>query len=371
MRIPFFIPMAKERQMLTIQASVSKGYLHQEGGFSFGENYYFDPLWRRTQDLQIAEFLDQRFSRYRIHNLESNLVSLPHYNEQQIYVGGIQPNLILGMLAGAEFIAFPDQDPDISPKPLEGLSSIEDIPPAAEFLDKPLIRNWLKEFRSLDKEEPGRVIPPFFWDRGGRATIHGSFTTALKFFGQEIMFTMYDDPGLLTGFNRWYEEVSVGLIKLFAEEWDVPVTGIHIGECSGTMVSISDYRSFIAPVLQSLSEKVGPVRLHHCGDCTYLLPEIACLPGVTSLDTGSGTSVVSARSQLGPDFPLDLMPPVELLLHGREPEDVGRWLNQSLEENCGGPLTINYHLEPGYDQNNHLLIHEMLYDKGIVSVGRR
>ena len=30
--------------MISIQTSVSKGWLHNEGGFRFDERYYFDPL---------------------------------------------------------------------------------------------------------------------------------------------------------------------------------------------------------------------------------------------------------------------------------------------------------------------------------------
>ena len=43
--------------MIAIQTSVSKGWLHAEGGFSFDEPYYLDPLYRWAQDRAIDRFL--------------------------------------------------------------------------------------------------------------------------------------------------------------------------------------------------------------------------------------------------------------------------------------------------------------------------
>ena len=47
--------------MISIQTSVSKGWLHNEGGFRFDERYYFDPLYRWEQDRAIDRFLADRF----------------------------------------------------------------------------------------------------------------------------------------------------------------------------------------------------------------------------------------------------------------------------------------------------------------------
>ena len=83
---------------LMIQGSVSKGWLFQEGGFTFPESYYFDPRCRWEQDRKIAEFLDGMFSRYPIYNMESNLVQAEYTGPDIVLVGGIQPNLILNIL---------------------------------------------------------------------------------------------------------------------------------------------------------------------------------------------------------------------------------------------------------------------------------
>lgn len=355
--------------MIRIQASVSKGWLHNAMGIRFDESYYFDPVERRRTDREIAAYLEERFPAYRLHNLESNLVQLDHYSPDLLYVGGIQPNLILGMLLGATFIPYDDQDADISETPLKGLDRIADLPPAETLPEHDLVRRWTGDMEALQRE--GTVIPPFFWDRSGRATIHGFITTALKFFGQEIFFSIADDPDFIKDFFAWYGRASAGLVRHFARAGGMDVSSLHVGECSGTMLGADDFRTYLAPALDDLSGTIGPIRLHHCGNCDHLMEEIARVGGIVSLDTGSGSDPARVRRILGSDYPLDLMPPVELLLKGRDPGDVEAWLDAVLEGNAGGPLTLNYHLEPGYDEGNHLLLHDLLYERGIVSPGRR
>ncbi|MDY0289718.1 MAG: uroporphyrinogen decarboxylase family protein [Sphaerochaeta sp.] len=356
--------------MIRIQASVSKGWLNREAGMKFNETYYFNPMERREQDLEIAKFLDERFPRYRLFNLESNLVALEYYSPHHLMVGAIQPNLILGMLLGADFIAYPDRDADISEKILAGLNSIADLPTAEKLLQHPLITRWHSEIINFRRSGEPSVIPPFFWDTSGRVSIHGALTSALKFFGEDLFFKIYDDPDFINEFFVWYEDVNRALVHHFAEAADLPVRTLHIGECSGTMLGPAEYEEFLIPSLRRFSEKIAPVRLHHCGDCTHLLPLIAKNTQLAALDTGNGTHVAAVRSLFGNEFQLDLMPPVELFLEGVDPEKMKSWLEQVLEENRGGNLTINYHLEPGYAEENHLILHDLLYDKKLLQPGR-
>ena len=86
--------------MISIQTSVSKGWLHNEGGFSFDEPYYLDPLYRWEQDRAIDRFLADRFPQHPFHNMESNLVQGAYFSPNQVLVGGIQPNLYRRRLFG-------------------------------------------------------------------------------------------------------------------------------------------------------------------------------------------------------------------------------------------------------------------------------
>ena len=60
------------------------------------------------------------------------------------------------------------------------------------------------------------------------------------------------------------------------------------------------------------------------------------------------------------DFPIDVAPPVELLLAGVDRNRVSAWVDQILAENDGGPLSIGFHLGPGYAVDNCLAIHRLV-----------
>ena len=64
--------------MISIEASVSKGWLHQSAGFLFDNKYYFDPVYRWEQDSLIHEFVKEKFPNYPIYNMEANLMQAKH-----------------------------------------------------------------------------------------------------------------------------------------------------------------------------------------------------------------------------------------------------------------------------------------------------
>ena len=97
--------------MIPFQVSISKGWLHDFGGFSFTESYYFDPYHRRKADLLIDQYLLDTFKDLPIYNFESNLVQKDHVRPNFLRIGAIQPNLILGKILGANFIFHEAADP--------------------------------------------------------------------------------------------------------------------------------------------------------------------------------------------------------------------------------------------------------------------
>ena len=352
--------------MISIQTSVSKGWLHGEGGFRFDEPYYFDPLYRWEQDRAIDRFLADRFPQHPFHNMESNLVQGEHYSPDQVLVGGIQPNLIVGACLGAEFVFPPDKDSDIAGRPLEGVRAAADLPAPASLLDHPLIHRLDAQIEALQRARPDlRVIPPFFWDTSGRATIHGFITTSLKLYGEEVLLRVYDDPEFVAALHDWITGVYIAFIQHFSRLANLPVTSVHIGECSGTMLRPAHYGRFVIPYASRIGRELGPVRLHSCGRSDHLLAAIVQIENLGSLDTGSNTSVAAIRARFGGDFHIDVAPPVELLLEGAERAGVVAWLDRTLAENAGGPLHIGFHLEPGYAVANCVAIHDELRLRGV------
>jgi len=356
---------------LTIQTSASKGWLHEKGGFSFDERYYFDPLYRWEQDRAIDQFLAQSFPDHAIYNMESNLVQREFFTPNQVLVGGIQPNLILGACLGAEFIFPPDKDPDILTKPLEDIETADALPTPATLLEHPLIKQLDEQIVSMRRENLDlSMIPPFFWDTSGRATVHGFITTSLKFYGENIYLIVYDDPEFVSALHEWIMDVYIMLIQHFSEVGEMRVSSVHIGECSGTMLRPKHYERFIVPYASKMGRTLGPIRLHSCGHSDHLLDSIGKIDNFRVIDTGSNTSLTAIREKFGSDFQIDLAPPAELLLDGSPREQILLWLDQVLVENENGPLQIGYHLEPGYSLENCLAIHDELHNRGLVKKGR-
>ena len=354
-----------------IRGSISKGRLHREGGFTFPREYYFDPVFHLERDLEIEAFLARRFPEIPLYNMESNLVQPEHLPPAPLHVGGIQPNLIVGALLGAEFVFPEGTDSDITEKPLSGFSSTAALPEPEELLSHPLIREFdaqIDRFRTAASAK--QIIPPFFWDRSGRATIHGFITTSFKFAGENIFVQAFEDPELVAELHRWISDAYSTLIRHFASKAELPVTGIHIGECTGAMISASRFEQLVLPYADAAGKAFGAVRFHSCGQSDHLVEAMSKITNLRSIDTGSYTSVKKIREVLGPEFFIETAPPAQLLMENSPPDKVRAWLRATAEENGGGPLHIGYHFEPGYSEENMAALHNEGIQLGIAEPGR-
>ena len=189
--------------MIKIQASVSKGWLHKYGRFIFNDQYYLDPIYRWEQDNKINKFVKEKFPTFAIYNMEANLIQSEFVRDNQVLVGAVQPNMILATLLGAEFSFFQDKDADVKGKPLEFISDREELPSPDSILEHTLIKDLEKQIQDINESRPElKVIPPFFWDESGRATIHGIITTSLKLTGDNIMIIMMSDPDLARAIHQ-------------------------------------------------------------------------------------------------------------------------------------------------------------------------
>ncbi len=357
--------------MIKIQASVSKGWLNKHGGFVFPDQYYLDPVFRREQDIKINRFVRERFPEYAIYNMEDNLVQAGFVKDNQVLVGAIQPNMILAAILGASFSFFEDKDADIMGKPLEHISDINELPPLKDILEHSLVKDLENQMQATTEAHPElRIIPPFFWDESGRATIHGVITTSLKLTGDNIMTIMMTDPELAHAIHQWITDAYIVLIQHFASLGNLSISSVHVGECAGTMISSELYQDFVVPYIDQLGDKLGAIRLHSCGLSDHLIAPAAHIHHLKIIDTGSGTSILKIREIMGREFEINVFPPTDILVEGSPPSKVIEWLNKILSENQGGPLQIAYHLEPDYDVKNGLIIHQELEKRGLISSGR-
>jgi hypothetical protein len=317
--------------MIKVQASVSKGWLNKYGGFIFDRKYYLDPYYRMKQDQACHDFVKNAFPDYPIYNMEDNLVQAEYVVQNMMLVGAIQPNLIVAASLGAQFVFSPDKDSDVVGCPLKDISKAAQLPSVDEVLDCSFVRELKDQVVQARHNYPDcRIVPPFFWDTSGRATIHGIVTTSLKFMGQAIFTKMLLDPDLVKHIHLWITDVYITVIHYFSELCELPVKSIHVGECSGTMLDEWSYREFVTPFISRLGREFSHVRLHSCGNADHVMAPICEVDNLAIIDTGSNTSLKNIRERMGRDFEINVFPPVEVLAKSAQNKDIEKWLDRSL-----------------------------------------
>jgi hypothetical protein len=335
--------------MITVSGTLSKAWMAEVLGVAFDRAYYFDPNRRYAIDSQCNEYAAEQFAGMRLFYSESNLGQIDYWDTGQIQIAGIQPNMILGMLLGADFIPHDNSDADITPHCLAGKNPV-DLPARESLLDHELITLFDEQIRQVqaNSQRQLRPIPPFFWDLSGRATIHGVVTSAQKFFGETFFMDMMTKPQKCLDIVRWIADAFIVLCQHFSEIAKLPITSIHVGECASCMVSPELIERFVVPVTSKIGRQLGPIRLHSCGPSTNHTEAFFQIENLDSLDIGGDTSVKKVREVFGKEMLISVAPmPRDMSTDSTEP--ILNWAKRILEENNSGNLEYVYHLEPGYN----------------------
>ena len=335
--------------MITISGTISKAWMAGELGVRFDREYYLNPDIRYLIDSLCNEYALEHFGDMRLFYSESNLGQIDYWDDKQIQIGGIQPNMILGMLLGAEFVPQLDKDADITPGCLTGIDP-GDLPRPESLLEHQLIHLFDEQIHQIQINSDKQLcpIPPFFWDMSGRAAIHGTMTSAQKFLGETIFLDMMTKPQRCMEIMHWIGEAYIILCKHFSKTANLPVAEVHIGECSSCMVAPELIEQFVVPVTSQIGDKLGPVRLHSCGPSTNHLQAFSKIINLKSIDLGGDTSIKKARQVFSKEMLISIAPlPNDMSAQTAEP--ILRWAKNICEENNGGNLEFIYHLEAGYN----------------------
>jgi uroporphyrinogen-III decarboxylase len=180
---------------------------------------------------------------------------------------------------------------------------------------------------------------------------------------------MLTEPVRCMRLLNWIADAYIVLCRHFAQAAGLPITDVHVGECSCCMVSPALVEEFVAPVTSRIGEALGPVRFHSCGTSTHILKSLAGIANLHTLDLGSETSIGKAREIFGREMPITIAPsPHDMSAEGTEP--ILDWAKRVLEENAGGNLGYVYHLEPSYNVETIYALTEFVqHQPGFQEVG--
>jgi hypothetical protein len=150
---------------------------------------------------------------------------------------------------------------------------------------------------------------------------------------------------------HWIGDAYIVLCRHFSKTAGLPITEVHVGECSSCMVAPELIEQFVVPVTSQIGEKLGPIRLHSCGPSTNHLQAFSKITHLKSIDLGGDTSLKKARQIFGYEMLISISPlPSDLSAETAEP--ILRWAKHILQENNGGNLEFIYHLDAGYNIDN-------------------
>ncbi len=335
--------------MTKIEGSVSKSWLAETLDVKFDRRYYFDPWYRHEVDSQCQSCVRETLGELDLFYTESNLGRRDYHDDSQVLIGGIQPNMIVGLLLGAEFFPHSTADADISANCLAS-SDVSNLAAPESLLDHPIVRHFDQQIQKVQEAAPGKLlpIPPFFWDDSGRAAVHGAVTSGLKFRGDAFFLEMVTEPEQCRQFVQWLTNVSALLVRHFAQMANVQIQAVHVGECAACMIDVENFESFVVPATSQLGQHVGPVRFHSCGSSDHIMSACCRIQNIASIDVGGETSVALIREVFGREFPVSIAPLVDDMT-ADSPHDLLAWYERVESENDGGDLTIGYHLESAYN----------------------
>lgn len=173
-------------------------------------------------------------------------------------------------------------------------------------------------------------------------------TSAQKFLGQGIFMDMIAEPQRCLDIMGWIGDAFIVLCRHFSRIAGLPITGVHVGECSSCVVSPELIEKFVVPVTSKIGEELGPVRLHSCGPSTNHLKAFSKIKNLHSLDLGGDTSISKAREVFGKEMPLSVSP-LPQDMSAEKADSILRWARRIFEENGGGNLEYVYHVEASYN----------------------
>lgn len=337
---------------------ITSHLIHRYAGLELSERYYLDPFYRLQEDKRVAKWAREHYANYDVF-IESGefAASAPPV----VRVGGLQPYLIISALFGAEIHFWGDHEPSIIKEPLQEVTDLSSIK-IPDFQEHPLIKQLLGQVKEAQKTCRGQIFinPPFFWDDSGWAFIHAPFTTAYKLRGENFFIELYTNPKGVHHLIDIAFEITSSLIDLFATTSERNIIGIHLGDCSASLVSAKHYREYAIPALERMTDRYGPGRLHSCGSSTHLLTTFRDIHGIQEFQLGWDTDLKAARMYLG-NVPITYLVPPSFLL--QDSIEIEKQMRTALAVNENAPLIWWLAIDDVVPEENVKLAHQIWLER--------
>jgi hypothetical protein len=159
---------------------------------------------------------------------------------------------------------------------------------------------------------------------------------------------MLTEPQRCLDIMDWIGDAYRALCRHFSQIAQLPVTGVHVGECSSCMVSPELIEKFVVPATSKIGKELGPIRLHSCGPSTNYLQAFSKIEKLYSLDLGGDTSIRKTREVFGKEMHISICPQPQDM-SAKKTDAILAWAKRIFEENDDGNLEFIYHLEAGYN----------------------
>lgn len=343
---------------IDFSVEITSHMANQHMGLELSERYYLDPIYRLQEDLRVAKWARERYPDFDVY-IESGEFSAEA--TPVIRVGGLQPYLIISALFGAEIHFWKDHEPSIGEEPLSKITNISGVR-VPEHTGHPLIQRLLKQLQKVRHNNASQlpINPPFFWDDSGWAFVHAPFTTAYKLRGEKFFLELHTNPKAALHLIDVACEITCRLIDLFAAAGGRRITGIHLGDCSASLVSPKLYRQFAVPAIERMTSRYGPGRLHSCGNSTHLLSVFRDIQGIKEYHLGWNTDIDEARAFLG-DVPIAyLIPPTFLF---QDSAEIKEQMYNLFTANSDSPLTLWFAIDSGISEEKLNLAYSIWVEK--------
>lgn len=312
------------KSKITVSLHFMPAFYTRHVGVTYGEAYYFDPMYRAQVEHVEGRLLYEFFGQYGVGS------RYPSPNPSLF----IQPIDLLLRTQGAEWHYPPDSTVESTGTPWAGLSVVEiDTIDPREGAFHPVIDRMLQQYRQLEKlyGEAADILGT----KSGTMMIHAPYTTAHQLYGEELFMLMLEDPAGAQVIFRKVWEIYQAIYARITAATGARITRLYLGDCSASLLSEPTYRECVLPVNTELARQFPSAGYHSCGSSSHLLPAFAGLPHLDAIQLGPGTNLAAAAS-LFPGITLEPLLDPGIIRDGT-PDDVRRYVAQILIDTASAP----------------------------------